>query len=244
MNKYLALFLVVASFFSTAYAVQDAAPIKVYGTPLSPFVRKVISVMEYKKIEYRLDPTLPSVALKAQGKEISREFEEASPLGKIPAIKVQEGTLADSSVIIAYLEKKFPGKPVYPADPFLMAKSLWFEQYAGTEINDVFNKIFFERVVKPIELKLTTDEAVVNQLLLKAPPLLSYLEKSLKDSKTNYLVSNELTIGDIAVIHQFIGLDIAKVSLDLSEYPLLRAYINRGKNHPVIQIQLAPLNHA
>ena len=46
----------------------------------------------------------------------------ASPLGKVPYLKTDEGTLCESTVILEYLESRFPQPPLLPADPFAAAK--------------------------------------------------------------------------------------------------------------------------
>jgi glutathione S-transferase len=241
MKMLILSFLTSLTFFSGWLTADPQNAIKLYGSPLSPYVRKVMSVLEHKQLDYELDPTLPATVLKTLGQQVPVELEQASPLGKIPAIKVQEGTLADSAAIAAYLEKKWPENPINPSSPYLTAKAVWFEQYAGTEMTEVFHKIFIEKVFKPNVLKIGTDENLVEQLVLKTPTILDYLEKSLRESKTHYLVSNELTIGDIAVLHQFVGLQIAKINIDLSSYPKLKAYLQRGMNHPSIQAVLKKL---
>lgn len=47
----------------------------------------------------------------------------ASPLGKVPYIKTDEGALCESTVILDYLEAKYPQHPLLPADPFAAAKA-------------------------------------------------------------------------------------------------------------------------
>ncbi|MCB2016440.1 MAG: glutathione S-transferase [Hydrogenophaga sp.] len=47
----------------------------------------------------------------------------ASPLGKVPYLKTDEGTLCESTVILEYLESRFPQPPLLPADPFAAAKA-------------------------------------------------------------------------------------------------------------------------
>ena len=46
----------------------------------------------------------------------------ASPLGKIPFIRTEQGTLCESQVILDYLEALHPSPPLVPADPFAAAK--------------------------------------------------------------------------------------------------------------------------
>jgi glutathione S-transferase len=47
----------------------------------------------------------------------------ASPLGKVPYLKTDEGALCESTVILEYLEAKYPQPPLLPADPFAAAKA-------------------------------------------------------------------------------------------------------------------------
>jgi glutathione S-transferase len=46
----------------------------------------------------------------------------ATPLGKIPFIRVDGHTLCESQVIVDYLEARFPHPPLMPADPLAAAK--------------------------------------------------------------------------------------------------------------------------
>lgn len=45
-----------------------------------------------------------------------------SPMGKVPFLRTPQGPLAESQVIVEYLEEAFPAVPLYPADPFARAK--------------------------------------------------------------------------------------------------------------------------
>jgi glutathione S-transferase len=46
----------------------------------------------------------------------------ASPLGKIPFLRTEAGSLCESQVICDYLEAAYPQPPLVPADPFAAAK--------------------------------------------------------------------------------------------------------------------------
>ena len=46
----------------------------------------------------------------------------ATPLGKVPFIRTEQGALCESQVIVDYLEAAYPAVPLLPADPFAAAK--------------------------------------------------------------------------------------------------------------------------
>src|SRR5437868_13653 len=97
---------------------------KVYGFPLSPFVRKVLVVAEEKGVETQVVPTNPMAP--------DDEFVDCSPYRKIPAIDDNGFKLADSSAIATYLEAKHPEPALLPADPQARAKAVWFDEVADT----------------------------------------------------------------------------------------------------------------
>ena len=114
-----------------------------YGAPVSPFVRKTIVALAEKGIAYEHDPVLPAVA-PAEFKRISKEI---SPLGRIPAYRDGDLTLADSSVIIAYLERVKPSPALYPSEPHDYARALWFEEYGDGGLAPIVGaKIFFQKI--------------------------------------------------------------------------------------------------
>ena len=73
-----------------------------YGSSLSPFVRKVLAFAGEKGIEIELKPTGDAPG------QPGAEFLAASPLRKMPALVDGDYRLADSSAIIQYLEALHP----------------------------------------------------------------------------------------------------------------------------------------
>jgi glutathione S-transferase len=78
---------------------------------------------------------------------------DASPLGKVPYLKTDEGTLCESTVMLEYIEARYPQHPLLPADPFaaakvrellrylelhleLVARSLYPEAFFGGKVSD------------------------------------------------------------------------------------------------------------
>src|SRR3954471_1085990 len=80
---------------------------KLYFSPLSPFSRKA------RVIAHELGLKLEEVNVSARG---NMEYRRVNPLGKIPALQLDDGSvLFDSPVICEYLNAKGGGK-FFPGD--------------------------------------------------------------------------------------------------------------------------------
>jgi glutathione S-transferase len=55
-------------------------------------------------------------------REKSEALLAASPLGKIPYLRTEQGSLCESQAILEYLEATYPERPLLPRDPFAAAK--------------------------------------------------------------------------------------------------------------------------
>jgi glutathione S-transferase len=192
--------------------------LKLYGANLSPFVRKVKVVLAEKNLPFEQEQTAPFPP--------SAEFRKISPLGRIPAFQDGDKFLADSSIISAYLEHTHPQPALYPTEPYANARALWFEEYADGGLAPIIGgKMFFNKVVGPLMMKLPFDEALFRKAEQEdLPPMFSYLEGELKG---DFLVGNSLTIGDIGVGSQFVNLLLTGVTPDAGKWPKLAAYIGR-----------------
>ncbi|UJW79640.1 glutathione S-transferase family protein [Hydrogenophaga sp. SL48] len=69
---------------------------------------------------------------------------EASPLGKVPYLKTDEGALSESTVILEYLEAKYPQHPLLPADPFAAAKVRELVRYTELHMELVARNLYPE----------------------------------------------------------------------------------------------------
>ena len=193
-----------------------------YGSFGSPFVRKVVVALGEKGIAFDHDPVVPFGP--------NPEYRKISPLGKIPAFRDGDRTLADSSVIIAYLERTHPQPPLYPSDPYEYARALWFEEYGDGGLAPVMGpKIFAQRVLAPRFFNRPCDEAAVEKTLdEEVPPLLDYLEKEIGSKQ--WLVADRFTIADIGIATQFVNFQLAGCHVDGQRWPNLAAYLDRVHN--------------
>jgi glutathione S-transferase len=191
----------------------------VYGSSLSPFVRKVLAYAGEKGIEIEVRPTAPG--------DPDPDFRAASPFGKMPALRDGDYALADSSAIIHYLEAKFPEPALIPADPQLKGETIWYEEFADTILVSCGAKIFFNLIVAPRFLGRAGDAEAARQAELNdLPPILDYLERVVPD-EGEYLVGDRLTLADIAIAGPFANFRHTKTNVDPKRYPRTVAYVDR-----------------
>ena len=85
---------------------------KLYHSPASPFVRKALVAAHETGLAERIE--IVTVALTPVAS--NAELDEENPLGKIPALILEDGTaLFDSPVICEYLDTRHDGPRLFPA---------------------------------------------------------------------------------------------------------------------------------
>ena len=204
--------------------------IKVHGHPLSPFVRKVLLTLDAKGIEYENVVVMPN--------DQSPAFRAISPLGKIPVLQHDDFTIPDSSVICRYLDRVFPEKPIYPADPKLEARACWVEEYADTKLIENCAGLFQQRFLFPRMYQRPTDQAIVDNILTNGmPPVLAYLESLAPAS--GYFIGNALSIADIAVTTAFLQAQYGDFQVDSGKYPKLAGYLKGAFASPIVTGRMA-----
>ncbi len=190
-----------------------------YGSSLSPFVRKVLAFAAEKGIELDVRPVGPG--------DPNPDFRAASPFGKMPGFQDGDYRLADSSAIIHYLEAKHPEPELIPSDPELRGRTIWFDEFADTILASCGAKMFFNRVVAPRFLKRPGDQAAADAAERnELPPILDYLETVVPDDG-GYLVGDRLTLADIAVAGPFANLSHLGCGPDDGRHPRTCAYVER-----------------
>lgn len=191
-----------------------------YGSSLSPFVRKVLAFAAEKGIELDLRPTGD-----APGQHCA-EFLAASPLRKMPALVDGDYRLADSTAIVHYLEALRPEPSLIPSEAKARGKTIWFEEFADTVLTACGAKMFYNRVVLPVFFGKPGDEDVASSAERnELPPLLDYLEKVVPDAG-GFLVGDRITLADIAIASPFANLSHLGCPRDAERHRRLYAYVD------------------
>lgn len=212
--------------------MSDSRPdLVIYGSPVSPFVRKVAGLCIEKGVDYEVEAVNVF--------DPPQWFRDISPMKRIPVLRDRSvaeegvaGTIADSSAICAMIERKHPVPALYPADPMALGEALFIEEYADTSLAaagglGIFRPIFFA-VSKGEEPDLPkARDGWANQL----PPIFDVLETRLAGRE--FFAGEALSIADITVttVLMQVGL-VAETPLEL--WPGLAAHFAAMQARPSI----------
>lgn len=198
---------------------------KVFGFPLSPFVRKVHLVATEKGIAVETVLSNPA--------NPSPEFLAASPFRKIPALQDGDFTLADSTAIVTYLDALHPDPPILPGDARQKGQAIWFEEFADTILTPAGGKIVFNRFVGPKFLGMPGDEDAARQGEADLVPILAYAEGAIPES--GWLTGGEISIGDLALASVFRTLGYVGFEPKAETHPRTAAWYARVCARPAWQ---------
>ncbi|MDZ4374272.1 MAG: glutathione S-transferase family protein [Phenylobacterium sp.] len=186
----------------------------VYGSTLSPYVRKTLAFAAEKGIAVELQQA-------GMGGGPS-EFMDASPFGKIPGFRHGDFLISDSSAIVTYLEAFQPEPNLIPTEPRARARAIWYDEFADTILVGAAGAIFFNLVVAPRFLKQDTNMAAVEAGRAQLPKIFSYLERTIPES--GFLLEDRITLADLAVASPLQNLTLCGHDIDAQAYPRTAAY--------------------
>ena len=210
---------------------------KIIGSYVSPYVRKVLACMNLKHLDYQVDPITPFFG--------GDEFERLSPLRRIPVLIDGDITICDSSVICAYLDEAYLDRPLLPAALADRARARWFEELADTRLGDLFIwGLFYQRRVKPMVWGEAPDEERVAKTLNEdVPRTLDYLEGELP---ADGFLFGDIGLADIAIASFFRNAAYADFAVDAARWPHVAAFVERTLDHdcfaslrPLEEVQLS-----
>ena len=134
--------------------------ITLHGMTLSNYYNKVKMVLLEKGLDFT------EVNQRTSSKDDA--VLNATPLGKIPFVRVGDQTLCESQVIVDYLEAAHPQPHLVPADPLAAAKvrelCAFMELYLELVARDLYAQAFFGGTVSE-----QTQERVKKQLTKNIP---------------------------------------------------------------------------
>jgi glutathione S-transferase len=187
--------------------------INLCGFAVSNYYNKIKLVLLEKGIAFTEEEVFPS-----QDEALLKR----SPLGKIPFIETEQGTLSESQVILEYLEDVYPATPLYPADNFERAKCR--ELISHLELNV---ELHVRRLYKEAFFGGTVSEEVKNEVKERLLIGLNGLARLSKFSP--YIAGDNYTAADcVACLHFFM---VSVTSQKIYGTDLVAEYIPNVKTY-------------
>lgn len=199
---------------------------KIIGSYVSPYVRKVTACLALKGLAYEIDPITPFFG--------NEEFRQLSPLCRIPVLIEGDLVLTDSSVICAWLDEAYPERPLLPAHPNDRARARWLEEYADTRMGDVLIwGLFYQQFVHPVVWGEPGDQARIEKTLAEdVPAMLDYLEGQLP---ADGFLFGEIGLADIAIASFFRTVAYVGFAVDAGRWPRTAGFVERALAEPCFE---------
>lgn len=201
--------------------------IEIIGSPISPYVKKVLTLLIMKGVAFEVDPVTPFYG--------DDRFSKLSPLRRVPVFIDGDLVLNDSSVIAQYIEETWPEPPALPDSAVARARVRWLEEYSDSHMGDIFIwKGFAAVVVAPFVFKTEPDIAAFRENIeTSVPKVMDYLESVMPDD--GYL-GGDFGLADISIAAMFCNMRYAKWTPDAARWPKTCGWLARAEAHPAMAL--------
>ena len=191
-------------------------PFKLYGSPLSPYMRAAQIVFAEHGIAYELMPVGPAELA-------APDYSNLHPYRKLPALECDGERIFETSAIMHYIDA-LSATPLQPRDPLQAARSNQWLSAANSYIyQDAFTNLYFKRVLAP-QFGFEADEEVIADGVEKTATHLSHVENAVQARE---LGGPSLHLGDILVGCILVLLrDIEEGQRLLESHPKTSAWLN------------------
>ncbi len=119
--------------------------LELYQFELSQYSEKVRLILDYKGLAYRKIEVTPGIG--------QLDILRMSGQRKVPVLKDGNEVIADSTAIAKYLDRKYPERPLIPADPQLRGVCLLMEEWADESIGVKSRKVLYGALSQSLSLR-------------------------------------------------------------------------------------------
>ncbi|MEO1187544.1 MAG: glutathione S-transferase family protein [Pseudomonadota bacterium] len=202
--------------------------LKVHGTILSPWVRRLVAFIEEKQLDYELISVVPLG-------DPDPDFLKISPLGKVPVLEYNGRFLPDSLAACTLLEAEVPQPALFPDKGWDHAWMLWMCDYLSTALfAKVEAPLFIQKFVNPNFQNKAPDQTVIDAALAYMPQVFDYLESQLLSGRPFFL-GDVITLTDLTAGSIFVNFRHAGESIDAQRWPNLADYVERVHARPAFE---------
>ncbi len=186
-----------------------------YENAFSPFARKVRMVLEHKGIEYEAIDGL-SLGNRDQLLGVNGRVE-------VPTIVHDGIVVVNSADIVAYLERVFPERPVFPADHAGWVKARAWERCADSTIDPILIDISYWTWA------IRNDQRPEG-LLAAARADMDTIYAALEAALEGDFVCGEVSVADMALFPHLSATKLLGVPMDGTRFPKLLAWYKRCRD--------------
>lgn len=202
---------------------------RLFHVPLSPFCRKVRLSLAEKKVEVEL--------VEERYWEEDKDFMRRNPAGKVPVLRIDDVTMAESTSICEYIEETRPEPALMPKDPVARQEVRrlvgWFDDKFHHEVT---SKLLYERVNKKVMKQGYPDSGNVKAGAKAIKYHLDYMAWLLDHRR--WLAGDVMTLADFAAAAHLSALDyISDVDWHRSE--VVKDWYAKIKSRPAFRSILA-----
>jgi glutathione S-transferase len=187
--------------------------ITLYDNAFSPFARKVRLVLDHKGIAYDVVDGLRPRNRAA--------LEKVNGRVEVPVLVHAGVTVANSSDIVAYLERVFPEKPVYPSATSDWVRARAWERCSDTLVDAILVDIsYWVWAARPDQMP----DGLLDAARKDLDRVYAALERELQGRE---FICGALSIADLALFPQITGTKLLDVAIDGARFPSLLAWYKR-----------------
>lgn len=196
---------------------------KLYYHPVSSYSQKVLMALYEKNCPF--EPVIVNL-MDEKGRE---EYKKIYPMGKVPFLRIEQKSwsVPESSIIIEYIDRYFPGGTrLIPDDPDLARQVRMRDRFFDLYVNDTMTKIFFDGL-RP---QGQNDPYGVQQAKDRLETAFAMIDRDLADK--TWAMGDVFSMADCAAAP---ALFYCRMIYPFTKYDNVSAYFNRLAERPSFQ---------
>jgi glutathione S-transferase len=204
------------------------AELQIIGAPFSNFVWATRIACAEKGVPYAVVEARPHTP----------EVDAIHPLGKIPAMRHGDVTLAESRAICLYIDRSFDGPSLIPADPRQAAETEQWVSMICTAIDPASWRPYVGGYFFPGTADGSPNRAVIDPVIPKLEQHLGVLDRAVAGG---HLAANRFTLADAYAIPLLYYLRmLPESSALLVRAKSLGVYLTRHLERPSVRDTIPP----
>lgn len=187
---------------------------KLYYNPLSTYSRKVLLALYEKGINCERE-----VVNLFDPQVRSHYAANVNPFGKIPHLVLDDGhQIPESSIIIEYLDKNFPGVTLIPNDPTQSRLTRFHDRVADLYLAEPVGSVFFENMKPEAERNVENLGKWMSTIMTSMALWNKHLEGK------QFAMGDALTMADFSASAAIYWLQFGQ---PINDWPVVKAWFDR-----------------